>query len=731
MMLLISDKQQKLLKALEALNDILVSETKKGKEKRVVESIENLTNQVENIFELEQQQFENLMFNPDSNGNESYFSWGYEDYSKPYTLINKIFFDLYQTAMHSNTQDIALHAGIGLIHLLKLITPSVRQTQDYTNYAKLLEVYFSFHNKLFRNAIDKNDPHSHQLAYRWYTGRVFNGYENEEEFNINVLPVLDKHLFNNMQYAIKHSNREWFKEFLSWMHHGIGFNDNLNISLYEFTNYEHYNEFDGKLLSKLDSEFEDLYSRDALNEWLGEFEVVKLAVVKKYPNKSVDEIIRSVYQQHSFLNLKQMIHGLSAYIIYLEKYKYIRDLWTFKQPDGASASWLGHSIIPEDIVELIRIFPINQRRENCFHDEHIDCVKYRLQYEVLFMAYLITRDDYRPTTSYTLSTDEVYLSGLKYYMEQLDRAIDDVLDNNNLCTKLDINRQSIEETKEQLHTIVAAVKQECESKIETNILTAGLEDRRIEAFKKGFVDEYRKTESIKQLFKLYNSFEEELEVVKKDRRFGVNQLAPKNVFNSKLVMGVDMFGSDYARQMVNGLRKTILDDMINKSEEVHFPLSLLTNKIELENMLLIVFRNRDLFRDPSFEGAWRDKESNIDHPAFDGWYVFKKTRIPVFRFNIDMKDKFLVLDKTRLPYMHQYSPAEVNSLIEEFYISIADMNDEPDLIETIVKRENLTADQQESRRLELKKQVKIEIYESFEVTFDNYIGYLIDGKHLV
>jgi len=217
-----SDKQLQLLKALEALNDILVSETKKGKEKRVTASIKKLIDQIENIFALEQKQFENLMFNPDSNGNESYFFWNYDDYSKPYTLVNKILFDLYQTAMHSNIQEITLQAYIGLIHLLKLLTPSSRQTQNHINYEKLLEVYFSFHNKLFRNSIEINDPHSHPLAYRWYTERVFNWYDTER-FNIKLLPVLDKYLFNNMLYAIKYSNRKWFKEFLSWMHHGIVF----------------------------------------------------------------------------------------------------------------------------------------------------------------------------------------------------------------------------------------------------------------------------------------------------------------------------------------------------------------------------------------------------------------------------------------------------------------------------------------------------------------------------
>jgi len=426
-----------------------------------------------------------------------------------------------------------------------------------------------------------------------------------------------------------------------------------------------------------------------------------------------------------------MIHGLSVYLIYLEKYKHIKDLWTFKQPDGASANWIGHSIIPENIVELIKIFPINRRRENCFQDEHVDCVKYRLQYEVLYMAYLITRDDYRPTTSYTLSTDEVYLSSLKYYMEQFKRTIDDVLDNSKVCRKLNIDRKNIIETKEQLYSIVEDVILECENKIEINILSNELEEHRMEAFKKGFIDGYRKAEGIKRLFKLYNFYVEDLKNVKKDRRFGINQLAPKSVFNSKQVMGVDMFGNDYARNMVNGLKKTILDDMLDRSEEVNTTLSSLTKKIKLENILLIVFRNKELFRNPNFEGAWRDKEHSIEHPSFEGWYIYEKIKLPVFRFNLDLKDKFLVLDKSKLPHISQYAPADINTLTEEFYISITDMKDDPNLIETIINRENLVDEQRESRKLELKKQVKIEIYESFEVTFDNYVGYLVEGKNLL
>lgn len=729
-MQLIGKKQQKLLDALEALNDILVSETKKGKEKRVVKSTKNLTEQIENIFRLEQSKFEELMLNPDSEGDEHYSIWDNENYSKPFTFISKIFFNLYQTSMLTNTQEISLYAAIGLNHILKLITPSEEDTKEYIHYAKLLEVYFSYHRKLFEDSIKRNDPHSHQLAYRWYTGRVFVWYDKEAIFNIDVLPILDKFVFNTMLYAIKHGNREWFKEYLSWMHHGIGFQDNLSTDLYEFTGYDDYEEFDVRELSKLDDEFEDLYTRKALDEWKSKFEKIKVAVLKKYPNKNADEIIYNVYQQHLFLNLKQMIHGLSAYLIYLRKYNYIKELWTFKQPDGSSSNWIGHSIIPENIVELIRIFPVNQHREYCFQDEHVDCTKYRLQYEVLYMAYLITSNNYMPTTSYTLSTDDAYLSGLKHYVNQLASNIDDVFDNG-LYKKLGIKISNIYEVKSLLHEIVQGIKDECEEKIQINILDTDLDDKRIETFKVNFVEAYRKSESIKKLLKVYNSYSEDLSSVKKEKRFGINQLAPKDVFNSRLVMGVDMFGSDFARNMISNLRKNILDKMIEKAENIDESLSSLSAKINPDNIILLVFQNRGLIHNKKFEGAWRSTDKKIEHPSFEGWYLFEKIKIPIFRFHASLKDQFLVLDKTRLPHINQYSPDNLNNLIEEFYIAITDMKDKPDLIDTIISRENITEEQKETRKIELNKKVQIEIYESFDVSFDNYIGYILSEKELV
>ena len=723
-MSLIDSEQIKLINSLEAINDILVSETKKSKEKRVLIHIEQLNTHVENLFSLNQNNFENLMLNPDSQGDSSFFFWDFESYSKPFVLIMKIYINIYQAAIEVNSQKIILDIGIGLNSILKIITPSIKMTKDHIDYNKLLEIYFSEQRKLFMYSINEGNMHSHIFAYHWYTSRVFKNYNKEELFNLEFLPYLNKKLFEFLIYSIDNSDSKWFRELVSWMHHGIGFLDNLYSDIYDFVGYEEYEEFTPETINELDETFSEIKTKEELDIWLDKFDYVKVNVLKRYAkDDKANQIIDKAQQQYLFFNIKQLITGLSAYLIYRKKYDSIIELWDFKQPIGTISHWIGHSVLPDTVKELIELSNISYRSSYCFHDEHIDCKYYLDKYVLYRLIYLMSREDYQPQNTYITSKDEIYIAQIKHYIEHLYSISDNIIEDENTLKVLKL------ETTPNIREVLNSIKEECNTKLEEITINTKLKIPKVEKFKEGYINSYKKARGIKSLFKLFNSYDEDLSLVKEEYKFGINTLAPKDVFTSSLVMGVDMFGSDYARNMIDGENKNILTKILNNLTVFNGTINEIFDEITPENILILSANNINLIHNKNFIGGWRCK-NKVKHSSFQGTYRVGKVEIPIFRFFIDIKDKYIILDKTKLPEIYQYSPSTTNSLTEEFYISIQDVKDNDTLIQTIIGKENLSGDEAEKKKVDLLKKVHIEIYESYQMVFDGFKGYILEEKDL-
>lgn len=718
----ISSKQTNLINSIEAINDILVSEIKKNKEKRVLEHVEQFNKHIENLFSLNESRFKELMFNPDSEGSSEYLFWEFKKYSTPFSLIMRTYANLYQAAIEINSQKIILEIEIGFNQILTFLTPSIEESKSYVDYIKLLEIYFTDYTEVLQYAIKKENNESHTLCYRWYTRLIFNPYGNYEVFNLDLFPYLSKKLFQYLIYSIDRTNQRWFREFVSWMHHGIGFLNSEYSNIYDFIGYESYDEFEYNDIEDIDNTFTQIRTKKELDIWLKKFNVIKDTVVNKYTRtEQANEIIYKAYQQYLFFNLKQLINGLSAYLVYRRRYDFILELWDFRQPKESTSQWIGHSIIPETVQEILELSNISYMSDYCFKDEHIDCKYYLNRYALYRLIYLVSEPGYQNPNKYIGSTDEIEINSIKSYIEKLESNLNDVLEDKET---LELLRIKYTEEK-NIRKIFNTIKNECENQLDYIITNNELDSVKVEKFKQGYIDTYKTSSGIKHFIKYFKSYNNSLEHVKEEYKFGVNRLTRKDVFNSKLFAGADMFGSNFARNMIEGENQNIFSEIIENVTKHNGTIKDICHEINPENMLIIVSANRNLRHNKNFIGAWKSK-NKLELSSFQGWYKLDKIEIPVFHFNTSIKDKYIILDKTKLPKINQFSPLNTNNLLEEFYISIQDMKNNESLIDTITAKES-SQEAKNKKREELIKKAQIEIYESYEIVFDNFKGFILEG----
>lgn len=715
----LSKKQTIFIENTKALNAILVAELKKQKEDRVTENLKEFAKNIENIFKKPQKDFDDLMLNQDSEGNDSYAFWEYKNYSLSFTNILTFYQNIYTTAIQVNSPSVCNEIAIILHDILDFISPTQEEKKEYIDYKNFLTVYFVTHKQLFEHALEQKSIYRHDLGYHWYTVQVFTY---KQIFNLDFLAIYDKQLYEYIRFAIDKNDFDFFKDLIEWFHSGIGFYGHSS-GLYDFVNY---NDFDGQIdfnvISKLDERFQYLNTRETLDEWLTEFELIKKIVLEKESkDEEANEIIKKAHDQFLFSNLKELVHGIGAYLVKRQKYEWIKFLWTYKQPEDADASWVGHSILPESITEFV--LSLKDRSgfgaKFDFREGHSSSSYYYRHYDLYLLLHLLSYSENISIVSLS-DKDEKYIANLKFYIKKLENELDKIFAHNNIFATLNIKAD-----KEKLDNFLQNIKNECDKGLVSHVTNAKIKPERVQKLKDSFFEAYQKSSGLKKIVqnytKQYLTTDE-----KNDQTFGINTLLPKDSFNSDLVMGIDMFGSRFARDITEGENRKILDLVVPKCETLEEKeFSNAIKKIKnLDDALIISFGSfKFIMNNNNFEGGWRDPSDELkSFSSFEGRYIVDNHRIPVFRiFYGPIKNRVLILNEKKFISIRQL---DVNDSENNFYIDVHEIS-EP-LKQSILEKIG-TKEAKDAKEKELSQRVHLELYENFEVTIDeNFEGYVVD-----
>jgi hypothetical protein len=709
------NKQEILIGYLKSLNRVFKLELKKDNVELLIEQLTKVSEHIKTIFNLDDKEhFESLMLSDDKGS-----MWGAEKYSKPFTELMIFYKNIYINSLNEKNETLCLEITIKFDELLELLTLDKESQKEFINYQQFLEIYFLFHREIFEYTLAQNSPYQSPLGYYWYTSCVFNYLNLNKEFDLAFLGMFDKQLFSYILLSIDRNHFDFFKSLIDWLHHGIGFCDDVYAGLYEFVGFGNY---DTEVIAALEKKFGYITTQEELKQWLDDFNILKTKVLETEPkDEEAKEIIQKATNQYLFFNLKKLVHGVGAYLLYRQKYDWIKYLWHFKQPEDTNVQWVGHSIVPESLSQWIEI--LNMRQGNFykfdFSEGHSSSSYYYERYEILLAGFILSTN--KDVSFNFPKNDEVYLSRLKYCIAALEQTLNEMRKKEESLKFLEfmINAPAV---YEDIADIFKNIQQECDNKITSNIVNSTISPERKKEFIDGFYEAIKKQSGLKQIAKDLTKTYFEVSDASKPK-FGVNTRIQKDWFTSKLVAGIDMLGKDFGRQVVTGENRTILEKIIlkcQKIEEKEF--SNAVKKVPLDDALIFTSRATMFFRkSPNFEGAWRLPEDALKvFSSFEGRYVVDGTGVPVFNiFDATGSNQVLILNQKKFVQIIQYilHTTDVNN---NFEIKIEELTPE--------QKEKILSSKTTNETVEsLAKQVHLQILESFEMIIpENFEGYRIN-----
>lgn len=491
-------KQSRLIQALEGIGDILIFETKRQKNKLVLDGLQKISDLVKKIFEIQQSdpdKFEQLVVSQDffelykKNEKEAKFRLAFfpEKYLISFsTAINQIT-RVYESAINSQNEEISRFAVSHINWILARLTKK-------PNNALFVEQILRKLSEISRTAIERNDKSMYAATIHWYTDIVFNRLgRKEEKFDLAYLDLFDKYFFSTVKYIVSGDQRSLFHTLVSSLI------DRIHIPTYnkgKVWNYGHiilrsdvekYNQLDKKYniekkIKDLANSEADLDTKDKLDTWLKKFNELKAVIEpnltptqRKEAEKLEQEIKGFVLSQFKYNNLLEVVFAIGAYCLFKQRPSYIKYLWEYKQPPDSDASWIGHDITPRTINEVIRFYfrkGLFERKFD-FWEGHHGSERYYKQYFLLLLARVLqnvradSEGKFPQIENYKLPDLHIYrLSDLEHSIDGFIQLVADLKTEKNLIAELGFDVKRIDELfDDKLILFLKKLKEEANKQI--------------------------------------------------------------------------------------------------------------------------------------------------------------------------------------------------------------------------------------------------------------------------
>lgn len=756
-----ASKQDVLIQSLEGIGDILVFETRRQKNKLVLDGLKKISDSVKKIFEIQKNdpdRFERLVVSQDffelhkKDKKEAQFRLAFfpEKYLISFsTAINQIV-RVYDEAISSQNKEVSEFA----IYPIKWILATLSSRPDNNLF---IEQVLRKLAEITRIGVRHNDSSAYIASIRWYTDIVFNRTGETEKFHLIYLDLFDKYFFSTVQYIVTEKQTRIFQSLVSTLVDGIHVPD---YHRGEVWNYGHiilhkdlqkYNQLDAKhgiekkVRELADSE-NDLHTQEKLEAWLKKIDELKAIIEpwfdgeQKKSAQEIEEKIRDfAASQFKYQNLLEIVFAIGAYCLFKQRYNYIKYLWEYKQPSDSDASWIGHDITPRTLDEVIKFYFRKGLFEKKFDfwEGHHGSEKYYKQYFLLLLARILqnlpvdAEDKYSQIENYKLPDLHVYrLSDLEHSIDGFISLVTDLEQAGNMLAEIGFDTGRLGETfNAKLKLFLNKLKEEAGKQISAKHKEGNISKKRVGEFKKEVVKTFYEGANMRDIFeKYFNAYEDKTkEKIDKKERFGINIVDDKASFFDEWHVHYVGWGENYGRDLASGENSYLLDDIAKDCKEItkeEFEATLA--KIENPDDIVIFATNIAFWRffedSKSFKPKWHRDIKQLEVKGFGGWYDFNEKSIPVFEtYHRKVDKQILILNKSKIGKLVQLSPlnaGEKEESIEDiFYMDIRAFSENEELMEEFIKKPpewlQKIGDEQKQRE-HLRERVRIQIFERFE-----------------
>ncbi|WP_151950035.1 ligand-binding sensor domain-containing protein [Aliarcobacter butzleri] len=590
----------------------------------------------------------------------------------------------------------------------------MKKILENDNNHSYLNQFFDSHNRIFIYSIKIKSPYQASFTYHWYSNFVFNWLDNSYIFNEAYLNRFDKQQFSYMRYIISENRFNLFKGAIGWFHHGLGFFNSKSL----YGTIKSIDSEERRMVLDLDRISKDIKTFESLEQFLIKFDkyekkIVDNPLITEEIKKELQLFKKEAYSKYYLFNLKNMIFGIASYCIYKNRYKYIKELWHYKNPQDSMTHWIGHEIYPSSISEILDFIIENgdYDRKFSFNEDHHDSDIYEKMYELYLIGYIINTNEIDLNNKFIAIKDISKLNSLKYSIGELEKNLSNVYNTKNLEKFIElgfsnINEDRIQILESKLKKLFSNLKNECLEIIQNIEHETNLSINYINEFKKNIIKNRDKFPSIKNLiekFDLYNKIEEiRTEFIQK-----FDSYLPRTMFFEDGVDSVDS-GDYLSEQLIEIENKKIIRKIIDNSEVIE--LNQIEEKLalfkDIEDTFILDINYSKYFDTNKFFTDNAIKKSTMsDIDSYFGDFEYNKIQIPVFEYFIHgIEECIILLNKNKLLEFNQYLPNNKGLLIDNILINVTDLKDIEDK----------------------KDKAIVEVSESFDIKMkDNFMGYII------
>lgn len=766
-------KQENLIQSLEGIGDILFYETKRQKNKLVMEGLQKIDDTVKNIFEIQEKEperFEQLvvsqefieLYKKDKTEAGLRLTFNPDKYLISFsTAINQIT-RVYDAAVNSQNEEISRFAIYHINRILAALSSSEKNGLFIEQILKKL-------GELARVALHHNDDSAYDATIRWYTGIVFERPNRGRQFKLSYLNMFDKYFFAAAKYIITENQSAIFYNLVTTLVDGIHVESHGHSDIWDYghiilrSDFRKYQEINKnndleKRIKELVNSEDALSAQNKLESWLHKFNEIKAIILPNLNNKQKDEakkieqeITNFAASQFKYQNLLEIVFAIGSFCLFKHRYDYIKTLWEYKQPADSDASWIGHDIIPRSLDGVIRFYlrkDLFDRKFDFWEGHHGNEIYFK-KYFLLLLAQALqnvradTEDgQYSQIQNYQLPDLQIYrLSDLENSVDDFIQLSTALKGETELLIELGFATFDLDELFDvKLKTFLLRLKEAAQTQISAKHTSQNISVTRVKEFVNEFKKSFYENAVIRDIFiKYVKTYDNDTknDPVKKER-FGINKVDDKaSLFDDWHVHYVG-WGENYGESVAQGENASIIKKIASLCKEVPITeLNSILMKFADKKDIVIFAANTAIwqfFEDtPNYKPSWFKDTKKLEIKGFAGWYKLKEESIPVFEtFDRGLEKQILILNKKHLGKLMQFLPfnqgEDKNLLNDIFYINIRELSRDQKLMDEFISNppEWLRKIAQDKQKEYLAERVVIQILERFEFIKDpDFKGYII------
>lgn len=770
------EKQNRFIQSLEGIGDILVFETKRQKNKLVLNGLQKFCDSIEKLFLLKQEypeKFNQLALNPnflkqykEGNKNASFLLSlrPEENLTGFYTPINQIV-RIYNAAINSQNAEISRFSVIQITWILETLAS---QENNEVFIEGLLRKLF----EITKVGLKNDDSSASLAAINWYTKIVFSSWTGKDNFNLSYLALFDKYFYLNIRYIIAENQTAIFHDLVSSLIDGINLLPGHTSGIWDYghiilrSDLDLYNQLDEEFnIERRTSELANLErgigSVKELDNWLEKYDQLKKILEIYFSNDQYQqasklefEIKKFVTSQYKYNNLLEIIFAIGAYCLFKKKYSYIKDLWEYKQPSDSDSLWIGHDIIPNNLDRVIQFYLKRDLFDQKFYfwEGHHGNRLYFKQYFILLLLRILQNIPPNEEGHYPQieNINLPYLNVHKLY--DLEYSVNDLLtmssflkENTSLLSELGFDLSKIDELfNVKLETYLKNLSNKANQQIKALHRSSIISKSKIEEFKEEVLKGFAVNATMRNIFNNYlRAYVDKSDVIlspdNKVSRFGLNIIDDKGAFLDEWYVHYANWGENYGSNLASGENEKLLKEFVDSCKDVSKrDFGSILSEFKNPKDLLIIATNYSLWKyfenDRSIKPNHIKKNEPLEIEGFAAWYEFNDSRIPIFEiFNQKFGNVILVVDKTTMGQLIQYSPLknkqEKIMQKEIFYMNVQSFSEDQDLMKEFLSDppewlKKVGDDMQKEEHLQTR--VLIQIFERFNVErTDKIRGYKI------